>query len=224
MKKNLTCSVCGKVSTRRSNHNRHMMIHRGFTCRFCPDRFPTGRQLYLHLNQSHGMSNRTPDPKNIPDELCGVCGDMVKKFKMNQHMLRHQGLKPHVCKVEGCGKGFFTSVQLKNHGASHSNERNYPCDQCGFSFKSQCNLTVHRKIHKGEKSYQCKDCGRSFTQSYDLVIHQRRHTGEKPYECKNCGEKFITHYLLKKHQTTCKMVVGEAVYFEEVETEQDAQE
>lgn len=110
---------------------------------------------------------------------CQLCPrKYVTKHKLKEHMMRHEGIKNHVCPV--CGLKKTTLNELKVHLNYHTREKLYPCKICPSVFTSVGNMSRHYKIvHCGIKAYACTHCDRSFGKSETLKHHVMTHTGER---------------------------------------------
>ena len=63
-----------------------------------------------------------------------------------------------------CG-GDFTEpcscfCSLEKHMLSHSEEREYKCDQCPKAFNWKSNLIRHQMSHDSGKHYECENCAK----------------------------------------------------------------
>lgn len=49
---------------------------------------------------------------------------------------------------------------LEAHSLSHSEEREYKCDQCPKAFNWKSNLIRHQMSHDSGKHYECENCSK----------------------------------------------------------------
>ena len=99
-----------------------------------------------------------------------------------------------------CGKSFARRDQLRDHRATHRDERPYQCNLCSGKFRTRTNLVSHLWRHRQGKPHKCEVCGARFASSNDLTLHKRIHTGEKPFECDTCKRKFRRMSDLTQHK------------------------
>lgn len=91
--------------------------------------------------------------------------------KLKEHMMRHNGIKNHVCPT--CGLRKISAHELRVHMKCHANVQ-YPCNRCSSVFRSDDGLRLHKqKIH----------CESFDTQSSSEVIKDDNLTSEVRYEC-----------------------------------------
>ncbi|XP_069696533.1 gastrula zinc finger protein XlCGF26.1-like [Periplaneta americana] len=145
--------------------------------------------------QNEAESTVTPVQESLP---CNICGKrFVRKSKLNEHVARHVGGRPHVCEV--CGKRFTERSSLKKHAMFHTGQKAHVCDVCGKRFILLAHLKTHTLIHTGQKSHVCDVCGKRFSQLGNFRTHALLHTGEKPFSCNLCGKSFAQKNTLKIH-------------------------
>uniref|UniRef100_A0A7M5XG70 C2H2-type domain-containing protein n=1 Tax=Clytia hemisphaerica TaxID=252671 RepID=A0A7M5XG70_9CNID len=74
---------------------------------------------------------------------CKECGKWFSlQNRFDKHMATdHVGVMTYHC--QNCGKGFTTSIGLKNHNKPRQRKSMFRCEVCSKKFKRKCTLTRH---------------------------------------------------------------------------------
>uniref|UniRef100_A0A8C6K7S9 C2H2-type domain-containing protein n=1 Tax=Nothobranchius furzeri TaxID=105023 RepID=A0A8C6K7S9_NOTFU len=192
--KSFNCDHCGKRLGRKSNLNRHIILHTGqkpFTCELCGKRFSQKANLNRHMTVHTGQ-------KPLKHFSCELCGQRFSRNStLNSHMRIHTGQKPFAC--EFCGQRFSQNTNLSHHIRVHTGQKPFACELCGQRFSQKNTLIRHTRVHTGQKPFACELCGQRFSQKNTLTRHMIVHTGQKPIACELCGQRFSQKTNLNKH-------------------------
>lgn len=134
-------------------------------CHLCTATFRCYQSLLTHRRKAH--------TDFYPLLKCPYC-DLTTAYstKYSLHIKRHLGeaVKKHGCTV--CGRKFLQIRGLRDHMATHSEERKYNCEKCSATFKTHNGLKVHvRGVHTTPKAYECPVCQRTFATNQNLRFH-----------------------------------------------------
>lgn len=155
-----------------------------FSCRSCPQTFPSKLQLVQHRRKAHAPECSF---------LCGICGKSFRKqIHVRNHIRTHTGEKPFQC--SDCGKTFSSLANLMRHSLVHSGLRPYRCEVCHVSFTQSSNLRQHSLLHSTAPALSCPDCPATFRWPKKLAAHRfTRHPGSPaPFPCLHCEAGFLT--------------------------------
>lgn len=115
----------------------HMKI-RTLRCHYCPTKFNSKEEYETHRLEDCGQKNVS----------CHICGKVLSRFSLKNHIAIHSGVKSHICPEENCGKAFVRKDKLKQHSISHSKEKMFSCLICSQQFGYKQTLEKHiAKVH-----------------------------------------------------------------------------
>ena len=234
--KSWTCEICSKVfHSGKTNFNSHIKAHNkqhSLKCK-CKRKFPNSKHLEKRLKKcalngfamkpfkcdkcnhsttaEHLLHIHKLKEHNSTDGIyhCYKCPkEFVNLHSLYGHLLQVHGTgncPERPCII--CGKLFSTSCGLKRHEASHSDIKQFKCEECPRAFKTKPELIKHqKKTHLGVIPLCCELCGKCFWERRNLVEHQLTHSGEKPYACTHCEYRCAHKGSLYKHLRKCENI------------------
>ncbi|KAG8235727.1 hypothetical protein J437_LFUL016362 [Ladona fulva] len=190
----LSCSHCTYVTSQPHFLKRHMRVHGigkdpiknltiSYECDKCA--YKTRRKEHFERHQRDVHSELRPF-------LCDACGKAFKRADaLRQHRAaRHQPLISNDGKIVSgsssslfsiyccphCSKPCRSRAHLRDHLATHSDERSFLCEICGSSFKTRAVQRKHvATVHANPKAFPCHKCVRRFSTKYALLRHLKIH-------------------------------------------------
>lgn len=191
------CGHCGVSYQTELECNCHVMIlhSRKLICPIDHMEFEGNRgisQFNIHMNNKH--SEMFPDLV-ITCTYCQMEFDSI--FAKLAHM-RMCNEKKFEC--DHCGRRYFSKTQLVRHLKILSGEISYICEVCSKSCASTMDLKLHRTSHTNERMYACSypDCIKAFKTPAARSSHMETH-GTTKFSCNFCSSSFRQRALLQRH-------------------------
>lgn len=141
-------------------------------------------------------------PTELGEFPCSVCDlQLSSKFKLQEHMNLHTGVRPYCCAE--CGKRFCQSSSYRVHLRTHRQVKadRHDCRICRNGFASQEALAEHlSKTHFENEFYECDRCKRVFTCLRVCELHVRLQKCMIDVVCDTCGRNFSSSESLARHR------------------------
>jgi uncharacterized Zn-finger protein len=156
-------------------------------CAYCYTILPSRTERIAHETSSH-------QPWRC--DICDMCFPTGPIFEEHQ-----KGHRMFACEL--CEYRCKTKAMLRQHVATHSNEKNYKCAICSKAFKTPEYLAKHRRRHERIRPYKfpCPHCVRALRTRPGLIQHMEKvHAVQSTYACAFCGKTFDTAAYLSKHE------------------------
>ncbi|XP_058056761.1 zinc finger protein 59-like [Anopheles bellator] len=158
-------------------------------CRFCYRVFTV-----------HSLSAHVHHHRRELQQCCPRCGGAhFASFCNLPKPQRAKSWEKLRCSECGC---WFSKKNFKEHMATHTHERNFPCTVCKKTFKVRRTATRHIQSHvnAANRKRLCYDCDTVLENEVQIVDHyQAEHPTLQPYRCPICCEGFFKKSLLVDH-------------------------
>ena len=172
------CVKCKKIFSK-SSIEAHMDAKHKIDCAKCQLRF-LPEQLEDHMRTEHEM----------PKEACTVCGKVVYKQVLAQHIDIFHKAECKVCKTK------YLITQLQEH-IRNEHEKEV-CDECPARFETRDDVAVHmNSTHMIEK---CEECEERFLSVEFLDRHVEKVHPKEYCDDNSCDSVFGTKEQLAAHK------------------------
>ncbi|XP_022316493.2 uncharacterized protein LOC111120106 [Crassostrea virginica] len=153
-----------------------------------------------------GAPKITRTPKREP-MTCPHCEEtFTKEALFVIHVSEHTGVKPYICEVAECQKGFMSKFKLERHRLIHTCPRSHKCLYCDKSFNRKDHLKNHMVTHDpNKKRWVCEECGKEYCYNFSYRTHKAFHDADagRTTECGICHKHYESKedllYHLKVH-------------------------
>lgn len=211
---NNTCEFCGKMFTKLSLLDDHLIADHGgtpFQCNLCAHEcFAVRAELRQHMADHHSITATTPDSDK--PYTCNVCCKSFARveYLRNHVQKNHPGSNLTEISDAGIAAAFvcpfcarnFTRVQkLDLHMLTHGPEP-FHCVYCDKSHATRREMREHQETCSTELILlKCDQCEKEFTSQRLLQLHKDEHS-DAQFGCPVCGKSFNTRLLLGQHKRT----------------------
>lgn len=158
-----SCKVCSKTFLRKSNLIDHLRLHanlRLYQCEHCDKAFVQAGNFKSHL-RIHTKE------RPFSCKMCSKTYNQSSALKVSLILVQQLGSAIDSRSI------FSTSTQV--HIRSHTNERNYKCDQCEKAFTNSSDLSKHKRVHDPNQKMKCEYCPKTFAQRVNWKSHMKKH-------------------------------------------------
>lgn len=120
--------------------------------------------------------------------VCPHCNEsFLAEASFYLHVYSHTGIKPFICDVPGCERGFLSKFKLERHKLIHTSPRHHKCMYCDKSFNRKDHLKNHMITHDpNKKIWKCEICGKEYSYSFSYRTHMAFHAADRD-ETLTCG-------------------------------------
>ncbi|XP_044727325.1 zinc finger protein OZF-like isoform X1 [Chrysoperla carnea] len=193
---NLTCNKCNKLFKNIYKLKDHKLTHllESLYCERCDKKFKDKQELKNHNRDEH------PDIEIYT--ACHICGKLIRKRRLADHLVTHQERNKVTCNI--CSKTFVRNssltVHIKEVHEKKRPPRNHLCNICGFATITASKLRKHLVVHSNEKPHACDRCDKAYRRADHLKQHiAQAHLNIRKYQCTFCTHAFFTKRNLTHH-------------------------
>uniref|UniRef100_A0A0R3RJW2 C2H2-type domain-containing protein n=1 Tax=Elaeophora elaphi TaxID=1147741 RepID=A0A0R3RJW2_9BILA len=126
--------------------------------------------------------------------------NVMNAVKDSNNAAVFKNINTYTAMNDNLNKEFKNRGILQRHILTHSNQRQFKCDECDQEFNRRDLLREYKCIHEEERQFLCDQCDNGFKKSGNLKAHKLTHTVLKPFVYDQCGSKFNRNSNLKVHK------------------------
>ena len=147
----------------------------------------------LVIKEREKPRKRGPKTSRSPF-VCPHCSEtFLAEANYYLHVYNHTGVKPFVCNVADCRRGFLSKFKLERHMLIHTCPRNHKCPYCDKSFNRKDHLKNHMITHDpNKKVWKCDICNKEYSYSFSYRTHMAFHAANRgeTLTCGICKKRF----------------------------------
>ena len=151
--------------------------------------------------------------------ICTMCPYKTEKpFSLKKHLAENHNIG-NLFQCNQCDYktgGPCSKSKMKDHMATHSNEKNFQCDQCEFSGNTKANLDQHMRRHNAPK-YVCDKCEYKSSDSGNFTVHKQVKHGSVVLSCEDCDYNTKSRRSLREHRRKHLSILTSLTYQEKLE-------
>ncbi|CAG2244594.1 unnamed protein product [Mytilus edulis] len=127
-----------------------------------------------------GRIPRGPRASRREPMQCPHCTEtFTKEALFVIHVSDHTEVKPFICEVAECSKGFMSKFKLERHRLIHTCPRHHKCPYCDKSFNRKDHLKNHMITHDpNKKRWVCEECGKEYSYNFSYRTHKAFHDAD----------------------------------------------
>lgn len=139
-------------------------------CGYCDEKFMWYRQKCAHIAEVHGIVVTQP-------KECKACDKVFPSESKLQLHVRRDHLLERRFKCTECEMDFFTKESLNDHMVKHTGIKMFSCKVCCKSYGLKKALREHMRIHENDRRFKCEKCDKAFVQKGNWKGHMRSKHG-----------------------------------------------
>ena len=173
--------------------------------KICKDEIYADEGVVEQILKKETMNDKE---KDLIDLAMNIDATVDKKLKGRStdgiEIIKKERVWPVSPPCEVCGKVFKRAGDLNMHMVTHSNVRDFACNECASKFSRKNDLARHKKeVHGDPPSplLQCELCDFKSKKLFRLKNHQKNQHGMKlAFGCEMCDSTFYKNQHLKRHK------------------------